>query len=82
MQTYTAELECYSPVANGFHCGTEDSTTFSYAGGIVNIADAAVKVLNDTSKVTKRCWKCFSQNWKIKRFTPISYRASAEVTRG
>ncbi len=81
MQTYTADIECNSPVANGFHCSTEDSITFSHLGGVMS-ADRAAKVLNDTTKVMKRCWKCFAQNWKIKRLTPISYRASAEASRG
>lgn len=81
MQTYTADLECRSSVANGFHCSTSDVITFSHLGGVMS-ADRAAKVLNDAKLVAKKCWKCFSQNWSIKRLTPISYRASAEIIRG
>ena len=81
MQTYTADIECRNSVANGFHCSASDSITFSHLGGVMS-ADRAARVLNDAKLVVKKCWKCFAQNWKIKRYTPISYRASAEATRG
>ncbi len=79
MQTYEAEIVCRDPVANGFSCGTEDTITFSHFGVITR--ESAEAIVNDENFVTKRCWKCFAQNWRVTLATPIVYQAESTAVR-
>lgn len=79
MQTYEAGIVCREPVANGFTCGNEDVVTFSHFGEITR--DNTEGVVNDPAFVNKRCWKCFSQNWRVQGVTPIVYQAESTAVR-
>lgn len=77
MQTYRAEITCRVPVGLGFSCDNEDTQSFSYAGAPLT-REHAEEVINEEAPA---CWKCRESSWRVDSLTPITYRASAEVTR-
>lgn len=71
MTTYTAYMTCREPVANGFSCDTNDQVSFSHEGETLTRATAE-SMVNDDTFVSKRCWKCFSQNWRVNSVDQLS----------
>lgn len=73
MQTYKAQITCRE-------CDTEDEVSFSFAGKSIAL-DSAENIVNDSSLVLKRCWKCFSQDWRINSLTAIARQESGTAVR-
>lgn len=80
MHTYTVDLICQEPAAPGFSCETDDSHSFSYAGEPLTNNKVA-EMMNDSQYFVKRCWKCFAQNWRVKRITHTASQPDAGVSR-
>lgn len=73
MQTYKARITCRE-------CDTEDEVSFSFAGKSIAL-DSAEAIVNDTDLVTKRCWQCFNQDWRINSLTTIARQESGTAVR-
>lgn len=73
MHTYEARITCRE-------CKADDDITFSFAGSSITL-DNAEAVVNDSSLVSKLCWWCFKQNWRIKSCTSVARQESGTAVR-
>lgn len=74
MNKYEAELVCNEPIGNGFMCAAEDVAIVGWSGDLLS-KDKLQEAINDAKTTTKRCFKCFSQKWLVKNFSPLLYQS-------